>query len=73
MHIVIEIDCDNLHDANLHLQIIKEQIKRKFGKDLRIEPEEETMITDNNCYGTHVAIMYPEGHPDRISFQKQFI
>lgn len=59
----IEIDCCNIQELNAHLtcirvQVKKEMIKLKLGED--DEFPLETILEDNNCYGTHELTIVPE-------------
>lgn len=64
MRILIEIECDTISDLHQHLDVMKRQVRKECKKQKLAPLDDEfplnTVIEDNNCYGSHELKIVPE-------------
>lgn len=58
MKVTIEIECETTQEVFQHLTQIRYNLKKKLVTAKR-ELTEDIIITDNNCYGTHICKLEP--------------
>lgn len=61
MKAIIVIECDEDNEVIQHLTVITKQLKKAI-LNRRKDPEEfdDLIVTDNNCYGSHMATVHYE-------------
>lgn len=64
MRVLIEIECDTVSDLHQHLDVMKRQV-RKESKKQKLDPLHdefplETVLEDDNCYGSHELSVVPD-------------
>lgn len=63
MKITIKIECDTIIEFRGHLEMLRDQIKKKVKSEKLDHFHEEFSnadnLDDNNCYGTHEVEIIP--------------
>lgn len=65
MKAIIVIECDEDNEVIQHLSVIRAQLKKEilFRRKWTIKGEEslkDIVVTDDNCYGSHMATVHYE-------------
>lgn len=74
MKAIIVIECDEDNEVIQHISEIRKQLKREILKRRKNAPDDisDMVVTDDNCYGSHMATVEYADFDTSHSFLKDY-